>query len=181
MNLKLLATAGLFLFKINRRIKMHIYKHAFKNVGKKVIFDPYDSFSYSTISIGSDVFIGPGAKFSATESSIKIGNKVLFGPNVTMMGGDHNTSEIGSYMYDITKKLPENDIPIIIENDCWVGAGAIILKGVTLRTGTIVAAGAVVTQSTPSYSLVGGCPAKVIKMRFEGEELERHKKILKGN
>lgn len=181
MNLKLLATAGLFLFKINRRIKMHIYKHAFKNVGKKVIFDPYDSFSYSTISIGSDVFIGPGAKFSATESSIKIGDKVLFGPNVTMMGGDHNTSEIGSYMYDITKKLPENDIPIIIENDCWVGAGAIILKGVTLRTGTIVAAGAVVTQSTPPYSLVGGCPAKVIKMRFEGEELERHKKILKGN
>ena len=181
MGLKILSKVGLFIFKINRRVKMHIYKSAFQKVGRKVVFDPYDSFSYSTISIGNEVFIGSGAKFSASASSIKIGNKVMFGPNVTMMGGDHNTSEIGSYMYDITKKLLENDSPIIIEDDCWIGAGVIILKGVTISSGTIVAAGAVVTESTLPYSIVGGCPAKLIKMRFEEEELGRHIKILKGN
>ena len=160
---------------------MIVYKSAFKNAGKNVVFDPYDKFSYSTISIGDDVFIGPGAKFSASVSSIQIGNKVMFGPNVTMMGGDHNTTEIGRFMYDVHDKLPENDSPIVIEDDCWIGTGAIILKGVTLSTGTIVAAGAVVTRSTLPHSIVAGSPASLIKMRFDGAELDRHIKLLEDS
>ena len=178
MLFKLLAKLSFFIHKLIRRVKMHVYKFAFKNAGKNFVFDPNDSFSYSTISVGDYVFIGPGAKFSASVSSIIIGNKVMFGPNVTMMGGDHNTTQIGRFMYDVHEKLPENDIPIVIEDDCWIGAGAIILKGVTIGTGTIVAAGAVVTRSTLPYSIVAGNPAHLIKMRFEGDELERHIKLL---
>ena len=150
-------------FKIIRRVKMYLYKALFKEIGKRVIFDPYDHFSYETISLGSDVFIGSGAKFSASESSITIGSKVMFGPNVTIMGGDHNTSVIGRYMYDVKEKLPENDLPIVIENDCWIGANSIILKGVTIGEGSIVGAGSVVTQDVPDFSLVSGNPAKFIR------------------
>ena len=45
----------------------------------------------------------------------------MFGPNVAIIGGDHNTSEIGKYMYDIKSKLPENDLPVVIDDDVWVG------------------------------------------------------------
>ena len=55
--------------------------------------------------------------------------------------------------------------PIIIEDDVWLGAGAKILKGVTLKKGCVCAAGAVVTCDVPEYAIVGGVPAKVIGWR----------------
>ncbi|CAG0905860.1 unnamed protein product, partial [Darwinula stevensoni] len=80
----------------------------------------------------------------------------MFGPNVTIMGGNHNTSVIGAFMYDVREKLPENDQPVIIEDDVWVGTGVIILKGVTIGKGSIIAAGSVVTKSCKPYSILGG-------------------------
>lgn len=62
--------------------------------------------------------------------------------------------------------------PVVIGNDVWIGAGAVILNGVTIGDGSIVAAGSVVTKSIPPYSIVGGVPAKVIRMRF-GDALIR--------
>jgi acetyltransferase-like isoleucine patch superfamily enzyme len=55
--------------------------------------------------------------------------------------------------------------PIIVCDDVWVGYGVSILKGVTIGTGAIIAAGSVVTKNVPPYSIVGGVPAKIIKMR----------------
>ncbi|MDH5216059.1 MAG: acyltransferase [Gammaproteobacteria bacterium] len=150
----------------------------FRKVGKNVVFNPDDHFSYETITIGNYVYIGPGAFFSASRSGISIGNKVMFGPNVTIMGGDHNTSVIGEYMYDIKTKKAENDLPVIIEEDVWIGANATILKGVTIGRGSIIAAGAIVVNSVPEYSVVAGVPAKIIKKRFEEAELQQHKILM---
>jgi len=55
--------------------------------------------------------------------------------------------------------------PVVIEDDVWVGHGATILKGVKIGKGAIVAAGAVVTRDVESYSIVGGVPAKLIRVR----------------
>lgn len=141
-------------------------------------FSPFDHFSYATITLGDDVSISVGAHFSATESEIVIGNKVMFGPNVTIMGGDHNISQIGRYMYDVVDKLPDNDLPVHIEDDVWVGTGAIILKGVTIGRGSVVAAGAVVIRDVPPYAIVGGVPAKVIRMRWNEETIAEHERLL---
>ena len=84
-----------------RRVYMMLLKTRFKEIGKNVVFDPMSYFSYQTIEIGTDVFIGPKAFFSAPRSAIVIGNKVMFGPNVTILGGDHNTSQIGAFMFDV--------------------------------------------------------------------------------
>lgn len=132
----------------------YLYRPLFGNLGKNIRFDPYGLYSYKTIFVGNDVFIGYGAVFQATESRIIIGNKVMFGPNVTIMGGDHNTSVVGKFMYDVKEKRPEDDQPVIIEDDVWVGTGAIILKGVTIGRGSIVAAGSVVTQDVLPYTIV---------------------------
>lgn len=168
----------ILLRKIYSNILQLILKRKFKRVGKNFKFDPFGRYSFDTIEVGNDVFIGPGAILLASESFIRLGNKIMFGPNVTMMGGDHNTSVIGQYMYDVTEKLPENDVPIIIEDDVWIGTGAIILKGVTIGEGSIVAAGSVVNKDVAPYSIVGGVPAKVLKMRFSSEQLLEHKNKL---
>lgn len=159
-------------------MRMLFLKPLFKSYGKNFIFDPYGHYSFSTITVGNDVYIGPGAVLTASNSGITIGNKVMFGPKVTIVGGDHNISLVGRYMFDVKEKLPENDLPVIIQSDVWVGAGVIILKGVTVGNGSIVAAGALVTKDVPPYTIVAGVPARVFKKRFTDEEIIEHERML---
>ena len=160
-----------------RKFLRVIIRPLFVSYGKNVRFDPFDRFSYQTISIGNDVFIGSGACFYA-EKGISIGNKVMFGPKVIIRGGNHNTSVIGKFMFDVKNKKPEDDQPVFIEDDVWIGAGAIILKGVTVGRGAIVAAGAVVTKNVEPYSIVGGVPGQLIKYRLSTNEIREHEKGL---
>ena len=76
-------------------------------------------------------------------------------------------------------KLPENAATVVIEDDIWIGANVTILKGVTIVRGSVVAAGAVVTKSCPPYSIIGGVPAKVLKMRITPVEIVEHEKLLR--
>ena len=158
---------------IKNRIFRYFLKFSFKSYGKNLKFNNKDTFTYKNISIGDDVYIAPGAVFLSSDSEIFIGNKVLFGPNVTIITGDHPIDLRGNYIYDIHEKQPGEDLPVVIEDDVWIGTGAIILKGVTIRRGAIVAAAAVVTKDVPPYAIVGGIPAKVLKYR--GDESERIK------
>ena len=67
----------------------------------------------------------------------------MFGPNVTIITGNHRTDIIGKTMISVTinEKLPENDENVVINDDVWIGANAIILKGVTIGKGSVVGAG----------------------------------------
>ena len=69
-------------------------------------------------------------------------------------------------------------MPVLIEDDVWCGSNVVILKGVTIGHGSIVAAGAVVTKSFPPYSIIGGVPAKLIRMRFTPEQILKHETLL---
>ncbi len=177
----MLSTLIILYTKVRKRLKMLLLRPAFKSYGTNFIFDPYSSFSYKNITVGHDVFIGEGAHFSATESSIKIGNKVMFGPHVILVTGDHNSRIAGRYMKDVKHKEPEDDQPIIIEDDVWLGCGVIVLKGVTIGAGSIIAAGAVVTKDVPANSIVGGVPAKLLKSRFDKDDWQKHKQFLFKN
>lgn len=149
----------------------------FAACGRNVRFNPFDRFSYRTVRIGDDVYIGAGACFSAAKG-LTIGSKVMFGPNVTIMGGDHNVSTVGAYMADVHAKKPGDDLPVVIEDDVWIAAGAMILKGVTIRRGSIVAAGAVVTRDVSPYSIVAGVPARVIGYRWPLAQVLEHEEKL---
>lgn len=86
-----------------------------------------------------------------------------------LLGGEHKYSSFLSY--PLSKfKLDVNDSytkgPIIIEDDVWIGDNSIILSGVKVGRGSIIATGAVVTHDIPPYAIVGGVPAKIIKYRF---------------
>lgn len=158
------------------------WKRSMKYCGKGVYLRPLSSDikGLENLSIGDGTSIPKGSTFYCTEAPLTIGRKVIFGPHPTIITGDHRTDLIGKYIMDVTvaEKLPENDAPVVIEDDVWCGANVIILKGVTIGRGSIVAAGAVVTQSFPPYSIIGGVPAKLLKQRFTGEEIEEHERLL---
>jgi acetyltransferase-like isoleucine patch superfamily enzyme len=153
---------------------MYLLLPLFKEHGTNVRFDPDGFYSFENIILGSDVNLGMGSTLMAAKSTIRIGNKVMFGPFVTLIGGGHNTAEIGRFMFDVHEKRPGDDLGVIIEDDVWVGTRAVILRGVTVGRGSIVAAGSVVTKSVPPYSIVAGCPARVIKFRWNVETIIQH-------
>lgn len=156
------------------------YKRAMKHCGKGVYLRPSQSDlkGLRNLSIGDGTSIPKGSVFYCTEAPLTIGKKVVFGPRPTIITGDHRTDVVGSYILDNTEKLPENDLPVVIEDDVWCGANVTILKGVTIGRGSIVAAGAVVIRSCPPYSIIGGVPAKVLKRRFTDEEIVQHEQLL---
>ncbi len=164
----------------SRRLLMFIYRPLFESYGKNFRFDPYGLYSFSNISVGDDVNLGYKPVLLAGKSKIKIGNKIMFGPEVILVGGGHNTSIVGKYMYDVHEKRPEDDLGVVLEDDVWIGARAVVLRGVTIGRGSIVAAGSIVTKDVPSYSVVGGIPAKVIKFRWDIKTIMEHESMLMG-
>ena len=179
---KIVANLFLFTRRAFKGLFCLIAVHKFYKHGKNIIFAPFDYFSFQTISLGNHVFIGVGAYFSTSHSYIQVGSKVMFGPGVKILRGDHNIKELGKYMIDVEGKTDETDAPIIIETDVWVGANTVILKGVAIHEGAIIAAGSIVNKDVGAYSIVGGVPAKKPKDRFNLEEINRHKLLLeKGN
>ena len=146
-----------------------LIKHSFKKCGKKVKILRGSSFiGVKNLVCGSDVSFGENFRCICSRAKVTIGDHVMFGPDVTVITGGHRTDLLTKPMSMIdekTEKLPENDQDIVFCGDNWIGAGAIILKGVTIKKGAVIAAGAVVTSDVDEYCIVGGVPAKIIKHR----------------
>jgi acetyltransferase-like isoleucine patch superfamily enzyme len=164
----------LLTLKIWRNLWMYIQFPLFIKCGRNVKIGYGCQLSHECIELGDDVYIGPGATFMSGISIIRIGNKVMFGPNVTIMGGDHRTNVIGSYMYDVKEKMPENDRDVVIEDDVWIGANALILKGVTIGRGSIIGAGSIVVKNVPPYSIYVGSPPMKIRSRWDNATIAIH-------
>ena len=111
------------------------------------------------IIVGSDFYLNVGCHFLG---EITIGDNVLIGPKTVIWGRDHGTKLSSPMRYQ-----PHVKTPIIIGDDVWIGANVTILKGVEIGSGSIIAAGAVVVKNVPSFSVVAGNPARVIKERTE--------------
>lgn len=160
-----------------------IWKRAMRHCGRGVYIRPMSSDikGVHNLSVGDGTSIPKGATFYCTNAPLTIGCKVIFGPHPTIITGDHRTDIIGKCIVDVTdaEKLPENDLPVVIEDDVWCGANVTILKGVTIGRGSVVAAGAVVTTSFPPYSIIGGVPARLLKKRFTEDEIREHESIIK--
>lgn len=121
------------------------------------------------VSLGHRVQFGPGC---LVQCDVRIGNDVLIAAQVALVGrDDHRFDCIGLSIWD----SPRGDSKkLVIEDDVWIGHGAVCIAGITIGTGSIVAAGAVVTKDVPPYSIVGGNPATVLRPRFNEENLRRH-------
>ena len=167
--------ADLFSRAWNKFITTPMKKKMMSCCGKGVSLGRgFTASGWENISVGSDVSIGERCMFLTTRAKIIIGDHVMFGPQVSVVTGNHITDIPGRYMTSFTDadKRPEDDQDVIFEGDNWIGANSTILKGVTIGYGAVVAAGAVVSKDVPPFSYVVGVPAKVIKMRFDEETIK---------
>jgi maltose O-acetyltransferase len=161
-----------------QRLGMYWFYPLFESYGQMFRYDPSGIYNFNNISVGDDVSLGTRCFIKSLKAKVKIGNKVMFGPDVVIIGGDHNTALMGRFLKDMEDTLPENDQNVTIEDDVWIGARAIILKGVVIGRGAVVGAGSVVTKSVPPYAMVAGVPAKVLRFRGDVEAILRHEELL---
>ena len=112
------------------------------------------------IKIGNNSAIG-AQSFLGGQGGIEIGNDVIMGPQVKIFSENHNYSDDNI----LIRKQGENRKGVKIKDNCWVGAGSIILDGVIIESGCVIAAGSVVTTSIPRNSIAAGVPARIIKTR----------------
>ena len=113
------------------------------------------------------------------ECDTEIGNYVLIGRNVAFVGRDDHRYDIPCTTIWDTPRGDQHKV--VVEDDVWIGHGAIILTGVKIGRGAVVSAGAVVTKDVKPYAIVGGNPADLIKWRFIDEEKTKHDAFLKGS
>ena len=130
-----------------------------KIIGQKVdetttLFIPFYTNFGRFIRIGRNVFINHGCSFLDL-GGITIEDDVLIGPNVQLITENHPVKPSERKALDLKA--------ILIKKNAWLGAGAIILPGVTVGENSVVAAGAVVTKDVPDNVVVAGIPAKIIK------------------
>jgi len=110
----------------------------------------------TAIVIGDNVFLGSGTEFNITQS-IKIGDDSLIASGCRFIDHDH-----GIDPGELMRIQPANEKSINLGTDVWLGCNVVVLKGVEIGNGAIIAAGAVVTKSVPAYEIWGGVPAKKI-------------------
>lgn len=190
----------MIVFRILERIRLHL-KQKGNNVCCKISsrFDDNTFFEGSndigpsanvrSSHIGYATYIGRGSILTYT----RIGRFCSIAPNVKILLNNHPVSSFVSshpafhrpsnYIMKKLKidyvsqdkyplrKLVENNYQVIIGNDVWIGEDVSIMPGVTIGNGVIVAASSVVTKDIPDFAIVGGVPAKVIKYRFESDQI----------
>jgi virginiamycin A acetyltransferase len=136
--------------------------------------------------VGAWTYGSPICRYqSFGNAKLKIGRFCSIAPDVRiLLAGEHPTTTVSTYpfnyMFQDGSKLSRNNGSkgdVVIGNDVWIGDGALILSGVTIGDGAIVAARAVVTRDVVPYSIVGGVPAKIIKMRFDQLTIDKLLKI----
>lgn len=163
----------------NKFIMGNLIKSRFGKCGEKVwVGKNFIVSNPGNISIGEYTHIGPNVLMYATLKKISIGRCVLIAPNVIIVTGNHRMDVIGEYMAFVTDKdkLPENDKDVVIEDDVWIGAGCIILMGVTIGRGSIIHAGQVITRDVPPYTIYINEKIKI--NRFANDEIKEHEKLL---
>ena len=137
--------------------RLPIIREFIGKIGEKYYFQGPIQFNY-----GSHTFIGENffCNFNLTvmdDARIFIGDNVMFGPNVTITAAGHPVDP------DLRRQVYQYNFPVRIEENVWVGAGVIILPGVTIGKNSVIGAGSVVTKDIPANVVAMGVPCRVVR------------------
>jgi len=140
---------------------------------------------YSQYDIGSYTYGKPKVLEWTEGTTLRIGRFCSISTNVTiLLGGDHRTDWVSSYPFSAIFKdakgfvgHPLSKGDVVIGNDVWIGTEAMILIGVNIGNGAVIAARAMVARDVPPYAIVAGIPARLVKYRFDDETITALQKI----
>lgn len=173
--------------KIGRGMRSLYWRKRFKTCHDKISIGQYVEISGAkNISVGSEIYIvdraiirsiegaltigsrfalNGGARLVADCGEINIGNDVMIGPNVVVRASNHCSDRTDITIWE----QGQTGGRIVIGDDVWIGANAVLLSQVTIGSHVIIAAGAVVTKDVPDFAVVAGVPAKILRYRGELE------------
>jgi len=129
-------------------------------IGENYVIGSYCSKSKKNkVRIGDNFYMGRNCHLGA---DLVIGNNVMFASYVSCVGGDHKIDSIKTTMNKSGRGVIKT---IRIEDNVWIGHGAILVHGIMIHSGAVIAAGSVVTKDVPENAIFGGNPAKLIRYR----------------
>ncbi len=145
-------------------------------------FGDYVAVFHNTIIINSTIGSHSYIQKNAFLNNATVGKFCSIAGGAFIAPGIHQVAGVSSHPAFYLKNTPlpkifaDNDMvsveePVEIGHDVWIGQNAVVMDGVKIGTGAIVAAGAVVTRNVPPYTIVGGVPAKVIRKRFDEDTI----------
>lgn len=134
-----------------------LLREIFGRLGERVWIEAPLQVSYGyNVTFGDDVFVNVGFTL-VDDIEVTIGSRVMIAPNVTITVTGHPVHP------QLRSGMAQFSAPVVVEDDVWLGAHVVILPGVTIGAGSIVAAGSVVTKNVPAGVVVGGVPARVLR------------------
>lgn len=168
---------------IIERIKLYFFKRKFRKLNLHNMMYANNEFDPSIVKIGKMSYGGLTIDmFHAPGEELRIGNYVSIANGVKfILGGNHHTNALSTFPFkgkvlgiggETTTKGP-----IIIEDDVWIGSYSVLLSGIKVGKGAVIAAGSVVVNDVASYSIVGGNPAKFIKFRIDEKFIDDVKEM----
>lgn len=130
-------------------------------IGRRVVYYPgIWIFTGQNLTVGDDVDFAHGVLVT-TGGGVQIGNRTLIGYGARILTSNHRMPPVPERIFDAGHDIA----PVVIGSDVWIGSNAIVLPGVTIGEGAVIAAGSVVTKDVSAWTIVGGVPAKLIRMR----------------
>lgn len=146
--------------------RKQILKEMFAEIGENCYIEPpfHSNFGGKHIHFGKNIY----ANFNLTcvdDTHIYVGDYTMFGPNVTIATAGH------PIIPELREKAYQYNAPVYIGENCWIGAGAIVLPGISIGDNVVIGAGSVVTKDLPSNVVAVGNPCKVLR------EVNEHDKV----
>lgn len=170
------------MFNLKSKIEYKKYIKSWRNKNKHNFTNPIGKPDINRIQIGVGTYGDINASILGDKGNLIIGNYCSIAGGVQfLVSADHYTTTLTTYPFKVKyckierEALSKGDI--VVKDDVWIGTNALILSGVTINQGAIIAAGSVVTKDIPPYAIVGGNPAKILKYRFTDDVIDKLKKL----
>ena len=160
-------------------LKRRKYKSSdFAGFGKNTIVNPHSKLVPQNMFLGDNVIIQSGVNFISYKGRLNVGKYSVISSGCIIVPSRHMPIVGVPFYYSTKYHIGDEDTTINIEEDCWIGAGCILLPGITIGRGSIVGAGSVVTKDIPPYSISAGCPARIVSIKFSLEDIIAHERLL---
>ena len=138
--------------------RAELMREMFASVGERCYLEPpfHANWGGRYVHLGDDVYANFGLTL-VDDTENRIGNRVMFGPNVTISTAGHPIDRT------LRARAAQFNLPVTIGDDVWIGAGVLVMPGVTIGDGSVVGAGSVVTRDIPAGVVAYGSPCRVIR------------------